>query len=143
MMALVIFMALGLNACEDKFVETAYKTLNTMAVFYDSTMTAAGDLYSQGKLGDTPEANEATKQKIVAAGKIYKASHAVAVDALAAYKRSEMMPGMKIKAVLALTALLEQYDDFVALATSVKQLHQNRQVDPAISEASRKTLAVH
>lgn len=51
---IVVALTASLVGCaaQDEIMLTAYKTLETSAITYDTVMTAASDMHSQGKLQD-------------------------------------------------------------------------------------------
>lgn len=66
-------------ATQDEITLTAYKTLETSAITYDTVMTAASDMHSQGKLQD------ADWEKLKDAALVYYEAYQVAVSGLLAY----------------------------------------------------------
>lgn len=80
-MPLVILFILA--ACETATIQTrTYKTLSISQTTYDTLLSAAGDLYKQGKI------DEVQKEEIVQIGKIYKQFHNAAVGALLKFNES-------------------------------------------------------
>lgn len=77
----VIALVSGLMGCaaQDEIELTAYKTLETSAITYDTVMTAASDMHSQGKLQD------ADWEKLKDAALVYYEAYQVAVSGLLAY----------------------------------------------------------
>ena len=79
------FVVVALTAClvgcatQDEITLTAYKTLETSAITYDTVMTAASDMHSQGKLQD------ADWEKLKDAALVYYEAYQVAVSGLLAY----------------------------------------------------------
>lgn len=79
------FVVVALTAClvgcatQDEITLTAYKTLETSAITYDTVMTAASDMHSQGKLHD------ADWEKLKDAALVYYEAYQVAVSGLLAY----------------------------------------------------------
>lgn len=80
-----LFVVVALTAClvgcatQDEITLTAYKTLETSAITYDTVMTAASDMHSQGKLQD------ADWEKLKDAALVYYEAYQVAVSGLLAY----------------------------------------------------------
>ena len=77
----VVALVSGLMGCaaQDEITLTAYKTLETSAITYDTVMTAASDMHSQGKLQD------ADWEKLNDAALVYYEAYQVAVSGLLAY----------------------------------------------------------
>lgn len=77
----VVALVSGLMGCaaQDEIELTAYKTLETSAITYDTVMTAASDMHSQGKLQD------AEWEKLKDAALVYYEAYQVAVSGLLAY----------------------------------------------------------
>lgn len=77
----VVALTASLVGCatQDEITLTAYKTLETSAITYDTVMTAASDMYSQGKLQD------ADWEKLKDAALVYYEAYQVAVSGLLAY----------------------------------------------------------
>lgn len=77
----VVALVSGLMGCaaQDEITLTAYKTLETSAITYDTVMTAASDMHSQGKLQD------ADWEKLKDAALVYYDAYQVAVSGLLAY----------------------------------------------------------
>lgn len=77
----VVALVSGLMGCatQDEITLTAYKTLETSAITYDTVMTAASDMHSQGKLQD------ADWEKLKDAALVYYEAYQVAVSGLLAY----------------------------------------------------------
>lgn len=77
----VVALVSGLMGCaaQDDITLTAYKTLETSAITYDTVMTAASDMHSQGKLQD------ADWEKLKDAALVYYEAYQVAVSGLLAY----------------------------------------------------------
>lgn len=77
----VVALVSGLMGCaaQDEIELTAYKTLETSAITYDTVMTAASDMHSQGKLQD------ADWEKLKDAALVYYEAYQVAVSGLLAY----------------------------------------------------------
>lgn len=77
----VVAIVSGLMGCaaQDEIELTAYKTLETSAITYDTVMTAASDMHSQGKLQD------ADWEKLKDAALVYYEAYQVAVSGLLAY----------------------------------------------------------
>ena len=79
------FVVVALTAClvgcatQDEITLTAYKTLETSAITYDTVMTAASDMHLQGKLQD------ADWEKLKDAALVYYEAYQVAVSGLLAY----------------------------------------------------------
>ena len=79
------FVVVAITAClvgcatQDEITLTAYKTLETSAITYDTVMTAASDMHSQGKLQD------ADWEKLKDAALVYYEAYQVAVSGLLAY----------------------------------------------------------
>lgn len=69
-------------AAQDEITLTAYKTLETSAITYDTVMTAASDMHSQGKLQD------ADWEKLKDAALVYYEAYQVAVSGLLAYMQA-------------------------------------------------------
>ena len=69
-------------AAQDEIELTAYKTLETSAITYDTVMTAASDMHSQGKLQD------ADWEKLKDAALVYYEAYQVAVSGLLAYMQA-------------------------------------------------------
>ena len=78
---IVIALTASLVGCatQDEITLTAYKTLETSAITYDTVMTAASDMHSQGKLQD------ADWEKLKDAALVYYEAYQVAVSGLLAY----------------------------------------------------------
>lgn len=77
----VVALTASLVGCatQDEIELTAYKTLETSAITYDTVMTAASDMHSQGKLQD------ADWEKLKDAALVYYEAYQVAVSGLLAY----------------------------------------------------------
>ena len=77
----VVALTASLVGCatQDEITLTAYKTLETSAITYDTVMTAASDMHSQGKLQD------ADWEKLKDAALVYYEAYQVAVSGLLAY----------------------------------------------------------
>ena len=80
----VVALVSGLMGCatQDEITLTAYKTLETSAITYDTVMTAASDMHSQGKLQD------ADWEKLKDAALVYYDAYQVAVSGLLAYMQA-------------------------------------------------------
>lgn len=80
----VIALVSGLMGCatHDEITLMAYKTLETSAITYDTVMTAASDMHSQGKLQD------ADWEKLKDAALVYYDAYQVAVSGLLTYMRA-------------------------------------------------------
>lgn len=80
----VVALVSGLMGCaaQDDITLTAYKTLETSAITYDTVMTAASDMHSQGKLQD------ADWEKLKDAALVYYDAYQVAVSGLLAYMQA-------------------------------------------------------
>ena len=78
---IVVALTASLVGCaaQDEIELTAYKTLETSAITYDTVMTAASDMHSQGKLQD------ADWEKLKDAALVYYDAYQVAVSGLLAY----------------------------------------------------------
>lgn len=78
---IVVALTASLVGCatQDEITLTAYKTLETSAITYDTVMTAASDMHSQGKLQD------ADWDKLKDAALVYYDAYQVAVSGLLAY----------------------------------------------------------
>ena len=78
---IVVALTASLVGCaaQDEIELTAYKTLETSAITYDTVMTAASDMHSQGKLQD------ADWEKLKDAALVYYEAYQVAVSGLLAY----------------------------------------------------------
>ena len=77
----VVALTASLVGCatQDEITLTAYKTLETSAITYDTVMTAASDMHSHGKLQD------ADWEKLKDAALVYYDAYQVAVSGLLAY----------------------------------------------------------
>ena len=77
----VVALTASLVGCatQDEITLTAYKTLETSAITYDTVMTAASDMHSQGKLQD------ADWEKLKDAALVYYEAYQVTVSGLLAY----------------------------------------------------------
>lgn len=77
----VVALTASLVGCatQDEITLTAYKTLETSAITYDTVMTVASDMHSQGKLQD------ADWEKLKDAALVYYEAYQVAVSGLLAY----------------------------------------------------------
>ena len=80
----VVALTASLVGCatQDEITLTAYKTLETSAITYDTVMTAASDMHSQGKLQD------ADWEKLKDAALVYYDAYQVAVSGLLAYMQA-------------------------------------------------------
>lgn len=80
----VVALTASLVGCatQDEITLTAYKTLETSAITYDTVMTAASDMHSQGKLQDDDWA------KLKDAALVYYDAYQVAVSGLLTYMRA-------------------------------------------------------
>lgn len=78
---IVVALTASLVGCaaQDEITLTVYKTLETSAITYDTVMTAASDMHSQGKLQD------ADWEKLKDAALVYYEAYQVAVSGLLAY----------------------------------------------------------
>lgn len=76
-----LLVALCLVACS-QFVTNAYRGLMVSKEAYDAALSAMGDLYKEGVIG------EQEKEKAIELGRIYKQAHNDAVAALEAYEAS-------------------------------------------------------
>ena len=78
---IVVALTASLVGCaaQDEITLTAYKTLETSAITYDTVMTAASDMHSQGKLQD------ADWEKLKDAALVYYEAYQVAVSGLLAH----------------------------------------------------------
>ena len=78
---IVVALTASLVGCatQDEITLTAYKTLETSAITYDTVMTAASDMHSQGKLQD------ADWEKLKDAALVYYEAYQVAVSGLLTY----------------------------------------------------------
>ncbi len=78
---IVVALTASLVGCatQDEITLTAYKTLETSAITYDTVMTVASDMHSQGKLQD------ADWEKLKDAALVYYEAYQVAVSGLLAY----------------------------------------------------------
>ena len=81
---IVVALTASLVGCatQDEITLTAYKTLETSAITYDTVMTAASDMHSQGKLQDADWA------KLKDAALVYYDAYQVAVSGLLTYMRA-------------------------------------------------------
>lgn len=80
----VVALTASLVGCatQDEITLTAYKTLETSAITYDTVMTAASDMHSQGKLQDDDW------EKLKDAALVYYEAYQVAVSGLLAYMQA-------------------------------------------------------
>ena len=69
----------GLNAGSEDFTTTSYKTLKSAEILYDEGLTALGDAYRLGLIGDDEKAS------VIDAANAYRAAYLAAADALYAY----------------------------------------------------------
>ena len=81
---IVVALTTSMVACaaQDEITLTAYKTLETSAITYDTVMAAASDMHSQGKLQDDDWA------KLKDAALVYYDAYQVAVSGLLTYMRA-------------------------------------------------------
>lgn len=81
---IVVALTASLVGCaaQDEIALTAYKTLETSAITYDTVMTAASDMHSQGKLQDGDWA------KLKDAALVYYDAYQVAASGLLTYMRA-------------------------------------------------------
>lgn len=81
---IVVALTASLVGCatQDEITLTAYKTLETSAITYDTVMTAASDMHSQGKLQDDDW------EKLKDAALVYYEAYQVAVSGLLAYMQA-------------------------------------------------------
>lgn len=81
---IVVALTANLVGCaaQDEITLTAYKTLETSAITYDTVMTAASDMHSQGKLQD------ADWEKLKDAALVYYDAYQVTASGLLAYMQA-------------------------------------------------------
>lgn len=81
---IIVALTASLVGCatQDEITLTAYKTLETSAITYDTVMTAASDMHSQGKLQDDDW------EKLKDAALVYYEAYQVAVSGLLAYMQA-------------------------------------------------------
>lgn len=81
---IVVALTASLVGCaaQDEITLTTYKTLETSAITYDTVMTAASDMHSQGKLQD------ADWEKLKDAALVYYDAYQVTASGLLAYMRA-------------------------------------------------------
>ena len=80
-------VAIVATACGSNFSKNTYRALAIQANAYDAAMSAAGDLYKQGKIDD------AEKVKIIGAATAYKSAYDKAIDKMIEYENAP--PGEK------------------------------------------------
>lgn len=123
----VVALVSGLMGCaaQDEIELTAYKTLETSAITYDTVMTAASDMHSQGKLQD------ADWEKLKDAALVYYEAYQVAVSGLLAYiQASEGLSSPDAKELGNLKALVDKMTEdlqellkaAIALGVDVKEV---------------------
>lgn len=83
---IVVALTASLVGCaaQDEITLTAYKTLETSAITYDTVMTAASDMHSQGKLQDDDW------EKLKDAALVYYDAYQVTVSGLLTYMRASI-----------------------------------------------------
>lgn len=106
--ALVLFMSVALVSCAN-FAKNSFRTLSVSKATYDTVLTAAGDLYREGKLTDEQ------KQEFIDVGEIYRDAHQTAADAMIAYMTTDSAED-KDKAEVALLKFQEVMSKLLALA---------------------------
>ncbi len=80
-MTIIALFCLLIAACAT-VEKTTYTTLTVSQTTYDTTLSALGDLYKQGKITDDQ------KQEIIDKAREYKTAHNLAVTAFLKYKQS-------------------------------------------------------
>lgn len=124
---IVVALTASLVGCatQDEITLTAYKTLETSAITYDTVMTAASDMHSQGKLQD------ADWEKLKDAALVYYEAYQVAVSGLLAYMQAsegvsspDAMERGKLKALVDKMTedLQELLKAAIALGVDVKEV---------------------
>lgn len=114
-----LMLCISLGACSggcaaksDDFVETSYKTLETGAVLYDTTMLACADLHRRGTITDEQYV------KIKDAAEVYFDTYRIAVDALYVYMQVKD-ESAKAQLASALQLVSTHLDTLFDLAESV------------------------
>ena len=89
--------------------QIGYKTLSTAAEVYETTMSAMGDLYKQGKL------SESDKDKVIDVAKIYWSTYHSATLAMDVWMRTKNADDKIVldKAITELTAAIPKFQEFV------------------------------
>jgi hypothetical protein len=104
----VIFLVLFTLSCAT-FTTTSYRTLAISNQTYDTTLTAMGALYKEGKI------TEEQKNEIIDLGRQYKKAHNDAVDIVVAYEEAggvgdkDAVSAAVLKASGALADLISAY----------------------------------
>jgi len=109
---LIGLLFLSLISCAS-FEKTIYVTLNESMDLYYTSMGIAADFQSKGVI------DQAKRDQINKAAKIYKEAHNLAVDALAAYKKTSLAED-KQKLTVALLATASEWAQVAKLINAIK-----------------------
>jgi len=85
MLATSLVTLLMLIGCTSTYQSRVYKSLTVSKTTYDTLLSAAGDLYNQGKIED------AEKDRIIEIGNAYKTTHNLAVATLLTFHESNSL----------------------------------------------------
>lgn len=107
-MVLVVYLV----SCTS-FVKTSYVTLNESKDLYTLAMTAVSDFQNKGII------DQSKRDQINKIAKIYKESHNLAVDALAAYKKTGSASD-KDKLITAIGEAASKWRQVAALINAIK-----------------------
>ena len=112
---LVLMLGMGLGACSSKsddIAAVAYKTLDTGATLYNSTMGTVADLHRLGNITDDDYS------RIRDAAEIYFSAYRIAADALYVYVRDKD-ESAQTKLNSAIQLVVDHLNDFIALAEAI------------------------
>ena len=112
-MCMTMCMLIGLMACKDNntYELTAWKSLATIAVTYDQTMTTLGNLHTQGKISDE------TAEKAIEFGNKFTPLYLAAVESLEVFVQNPAEDKVDIVRN-SIQAAMDSLDLFVEFANS-------------------------
>jgi len=112
----VILTPAMFHACVGSFSQGAYNALNISKATYDSTLTAAGDLYREKEITDSD------RDKLIEYGNAYMLVHNEAVSALLDYQMAsnDQQPEAKEKYMAVADRLAEKLADLLAYFRKAK-----------------------
>ena len=108
----VMVLLAGLLSCAS-FIKNSYITLNESRDLYYTAMGVASDFQAKGVI------DQAKRDEINKAAKIYKEAHNLAVDALAVYKRTSLAVD-KEKFSTALSVVFTKWAQVAALINAIR-----------------------
>ncbi len=130
-------MLVGLTACKnnEKYELTAWKSLATIAVTYDQTMSTLGDLHTDGKISDE------TAQKAIDFGHKFTPLYLAAVESLEVFVKNPADD--KVDVVRnAIQAAMDSLDLFVEFANSFG-VNKTDSAKEMVTDENAKNVAKH